>query len=182
MYKIQEFLAAMLPKILTTARGTWLDSVHAHMWACAYPKHASVDQDNLRGPSETNDESLVKIQVHFVEIWWRWGPKIVKKNTFWPLVAKICNVGKKCKKLKSYIFWPLGVNKWDFDHFCTHFDYFGALPDCKGKMHDIEFVSHRSQEFECFKTSKTGSERIPNVVCSFSCAVYARLQVHAHEH
>ena len=93
----------MLPKILTTARGTWLDSVHAHMRACASPKHASVDQDNLKGPSETNDESLVKIQVHFVEIWWRWGPKIVKKNTFWALVAKICNVGKKCKKLKSCV-------------------------------------------------------------------------------
>ena len=64
--------------------------------------HASVDQDDLRGPPETNDASLVKIQVHFVEIQWRWGPKIMKKSLFDPW-WRTGNVGKKCIKSKSCV-------------------------------------------------------------------------------
>ena len=47
MYKIQEILYAMAPKILATVGGMQLDGWHAHTRACESPKHYKSTQDAL---------------------------------------------------------------------------------------------------------------------------------------
>lgn len=139
----------MCPYILAPAGGLhclidqWCAFGPPH-WASGPILHAPVCQNDLGRPSRTNSERLVKIQFHFVEIWWGWGTETVEKNySLSPggknmqhmikihYIINLCHDEAKLFYFMHFflhcLFWPPGVKTWYFDYFWTHHGHFGRL-------------------------------------------------------
>ena len=105
----------------------------------------TVVQNDLGGPWGANSDSLAKIWLNLVGIWWRFWPKTVKKNfgghfggfPYWigknEWNEKVTYDLRRCDKKNYFMtFIPKShilAKKVDFLTFFTHFGHFEGLPD-----------------------------------------------------